>query len=170
MDERASVVGMQMPLGGEWGQSQRAPARRAAHPVVRKPSPQGRTVTTEQRQLVIPLGDGRYRIVTTTVSEQVVDAEGLERLGLTPPSERCEAQALPSDAKPEAHALRYWTETVRGGVDNRIRSAMPAWLKEFGPERVREAMDVVACERAQTSPGAKYHHLVRVLRRFRAGE
>lgn len=166
MQERGLVVGMQLPLG-EWGQSQHAPARRVARSVVRH-GPSRRAVSTEQRQLVFALGCGRYRVVTTTTSEQVVDAEGLARLGLSPPSS--ERRDLPLEAKPESHALRYWAEVVRGSLDNRIRSAMPTWAKEFGLERVQDAMAIVASERTHSSAGGKYHHLVKVLRRFRAGE
>jgi len=117
----------------------------------------------------MPLGDGTFRVttVTTTTAEEVVDAEGLARLGLKPPYV---PPPLPPDAKEATRALHHWMSVVHTGLDNRIRSIMPEWVKEFGLERVISAMDVVAAERSRVSLAAKYKYLAELLRKPRADE
>lgn len=170
---------------GVMARSQRALPRRAAPAAVHRRRRARLFVPAEQKQRVVALGGGRFRVITTIINtiEHVVDAEELARLGLKPPEAELPWQPEPSfeheqrarrrdtpeplGPKPETVALRYWVEHVKGGDDVRIRSALPAWIDKHGPDGVREAMDVVARERPKASFGAKFFHLVKTLRRPR---
>jgi hypothetical protein len=101
----------------------------------------------------------------------------LPRRAAPPVARRCWGRAVSTERrapaplaepKPEKVALRYWTQHVGGGIDNRIQSALPGWVRDFGLRRLQEAMDVVLTERPKAGRDAKYHHLVKTLRKFRA--
>lgn len=128
---------------------------------------------------VHPLGQGRFRLVTTVthVTESIVTEDHLQELGLEPPANDVpwhdghakESRVWNRDgqADPDLEAAReHWNRCV-GGHDPRLRSQMPQWVREFGLATVREAIDIVAAGMPRGSTGAKYLMLVRVFREMR---
>lgn len=119
----------------------------------------------ERRHTVVALGNGRYR-VTTTIIEEMDEAQLVERGIRPPPPDVPWAQPAPVHAADRAAALQHWTEHL-GGYDPRLSRLINGLLGEFGLATIREAMDQVADRHVKGGAGVKYAEFIRVLRQIR---
>jgi hypothetical protein len=126
--------------------------------------PEERKYKPEEKQYkVVALGDGRFRLTTTTtwVEEQDVDEGQLLALGLRPP-----VQVAPVHAADRAAALQYWTEHL-GGYDPRLSGRINGILGEFGLETIKQLIRGLASQNVKGGAGVKYAQFIRVLRLLR---
>lgn len=141
----------------------------------------GAHVAPRREDRIFPLGQGRFRLVTTIthVSERVLTEEQLRELGFDPPAAEVpwtpaaldDGAALrrrqtPSNVQPvsDSHrALDYWMERL-GDMDPRLTSQMPGWVRRFGLATVREVIDLVKQDMPFHQAGERYAMLSRVLR------
>lgn len=165
------------PLGRTKPGHRARPRRAAGFALARRC--RGPLMAPKREYRVLPLGNGRYRLITivTTVTESFVTAEKLAELGLPIPE-----QDVPwRDGEPKQElvwrrdkprepdvetALEYWNQRV-GGHDDRLLSQMPQWVNEFHIAGVREAIDIVATQMPHGPVSKKYAMLVRVFREMR---
>lgn len=147
--------------------SERGPRRAAPATFFRPPRWDGPMPPEERAHKVIALGNGLYRLITTTVSEREVTGEQLLELGLKVPEPDVPwTEPTPVHAADRAAALQHWTEHL-GGYDPRLSGRIVGFIRELGLKKVIEAIDQVAAMNVKGGAGVKYAEFVRVLRQVR---
>lgn len=124
-------------------------------------------MSKDARIQVLPLGNGRYCVITTT--GQVVTTAELEAMGLRTPAPDVPWPAEPQRVVPgeeRASALQYWHDKL-GGYEPRLSGRIVIFLREFGLDGVKQAIDQVAVNYTKGGAAEKYHQLVRVMREMR---
>lgn len=143
----------------------------------------GARVAPRREDRIFPLGNGRFRLVTTIthVSERIVTEHELREMGLVAPApdvpwtqeateDGVRLRRRSSDnveAVTDVHrALDYWLARL-GDLEPRLKSQMPQWVREFGLATVREAIDLVRKDMPHRGPSERYGMLTRVFREIR---
>lgn len=136
-----------------------------------------RSVAPRREHRVVPLGDGRYRLITTVTVERIVTEGELLRLGVAAPPRLdvpwVEPPPIPvpeRGASPFAQVMSYWRKCFPS-FPSQMPGRVPRWLDEHGVDALLKAISEVKAESAtdQTPPYLRFIRKLRQLSNAREG-